>query len=469
MCIINKLNKPFLIQMDIITIFAISILHIVISVMRKQPDFNTYELFNSSPFFDFSIGDDCYDKTSIVFHTWGGWKNYEYDDTHKDYRFKTVDLTNITKIHGNYFCYKYISYIDLLNNGQIIKQGTECPKEYNKNCGKVDTLNQELCIKEDEKCPLYDVGIGTPPIYDKYIHHKGSNIYYNKDNYDEPNKTIIGKLILNDGQPCYQPSEKLWRSFAVIESEQTHLYCENIQINGSGSDNRFEEKGNISYKKIYEDNLEISVKNYIIGNITRNLTVSLYKREIAGIDKKCDEKLNMFDNFDDFKKIQSKDKTIQQAEGIVVFLGCFIFGIFEFIYCCEKYRIVPPKVHFAFFIIYTVAICGFFSYHVVSYVNMLKSDYSYYNCSDSITNEIIKIGNENNKNIAIYNKIATFTDASIIGVHIIVLLIGFIWDRIDKCLGKDEYKECNDTKGKDNDINRNDQECETPYYELTKK
>ena len=42
-------------------------------------------------------------------------------------------------------------------------------------------------------------------------------------------------------------------------------------------------------------------------------------------------------------------------------------------------------------------------------------------------------------------------------------------DRIDKCLGKDENKECNGTKGKDNGIDRGTPECETPYYELSWK
>ena len=69
--------------------------------------------------------------------------------------------------------------------------------------------------------------------------------------------------------------------------------------------------------------------------------------------------------------------------------------------------------------------------------------------------------------IIIHNKITTFTDAIIIAVHILVLLIGFIWDRIDKCLGKDENKKCSDTKGKDNGIDRGTPECETPYYELS--
>ena len=60
----------------------------------------------------------------------------------------------------NIFCYKHISYKDLLNNGQIIKKGEKCPLEYSQNCGRLDTLEQELCIKNTEKCPLYDLGLG---------------------------------------------------------------------------------------------------------------------------------------------------------------------------------------------------------------------------------------------------------------------------------------------------------------------
>ena len=66
--------------------------------------------------------------------------------------------------------------MDLLNNGQIISNGTECPEEYKTNCGRIDTLNQELCIKEDEKCPLYDVGIGNQEDTNNYIYDIDSNV-----------------------------------------------------------------------------------------------------------------------------------------------------------------------------------------------------------------------------------------------------------------------------------------------------
>ena len=122
------------------------------------------------------------------------------------------------------------------------------------------------------------------------------------------------------------------------------------------------------------------------------------------------------DNFNEFSNIQWKDKIVQIVGAVIILFGCFVFGVFEIIYCCEKHRIVSPKVHFWGFIAYITVVGAFFSYHVVSYINTLKNDYSYYNCRAPITNEIIKKGNENNKKIIIYNKITTFTD-------------GIIWNR----------------------------------------
>ena len=61
-------------------------------------------------------------------------------------------IRNMKMIH------KYIHLIgNVVNyNGQIIKKGSKCPSDYPINCGILDTLEQELCIEEDEKCPFYE-------------------------------------------------------------------------------------------------------------------------------------------------------------------------------------------------------------------------------------------------------------------------------------------------------------------------
>ena len=120
MCIIEKLNKVVLIWMELLAILAVCILHIIYGFSRTEPDFNTYELFNSTLLFNFSLNKDCNGTSKNIFHRWGGWKRIEYSEADETNVWVIYDDTDIVKLNGNYFCYNYMSYIDLLYNGQII-------------------------------------------------------------------------------------------------------------------------------------------------------------------------------------------------------------------------------------------------------------------------------------------------------------------------------------------------------------
>ena len=165
--------KEFLLTSVIIIIFITGLIHVIFGFLLNNYEFSTYQLFESSPLFDFSISDNCGSNSSIIFHKWKGIyeEDYCYDEEREKYRkcYIKVDKAVIKKINGKYFCYNYKSYRDLLNSGQIIKKGEECPVEFQKNCGKLDTLEQELCIGSNEKCPLYDVGIGYNSDNNNYI------------------------------------------------------------------------------------------------------------------------------------------------------------------------------------------------------------------------------------------------------------------------------------------------------------
>ena len=64
---------------------------------------------------------------------------------------------NIYKIFGKYLDYnQYKTYEELLNNGNIIKKNLECEEGF-KNCGTIDTLDQQLCLPENISCPLTDI------------------------------------------------------------------------------------------------------------------------------------------------------------------------------------------------------------------------------------------------------------------------------------------------------------------------
>ena len=193
MCLFSELKADWFVIVDFATILIIAIVHFVFFFLIKETDFeNIFDSFESSPLFDFSIGTTCGANSHVVFHTWKGREeiDYYYANGHTRSRTKIVDVTDITKINGYLFCYKYISYKDLLYNGQIIKKGETCPQQYENNCGIIDTLEQKLCIKNGDKCPLYDVGIGQNSDTSNYKSETQGNVYYNNKDYNDPDKRI---------------------------------------------------------------------------------------------------------------------------------------------------------------------------------------------------------------------------------------------------------------------------------------
>ena len=352
MCLIDRLhNRPIMILEGFI-IFIFGMVHLIFGLIikiNKYNEFEVFDLFDSSPLFNLSLEDICKNKSAVVFHTWRG-REVIVHNKDNDYIFDEIvikDETDIKKINGKYFCFKNISYRDLLNNGQIVKKGSECPLEYHKNCGKLDTLEQELCIKENEKCPLYDLGIGNKSNDKNYIYDEKINVYYNNENYNKENKAIIGRLILNEGQPCYNSNEKLWTAFDYEEAGKTHLKCD-IEVFGKYNDDRYENKGNISYKKLYEDNLDSQCQEMIFDDLTGNEEMSLFKREFLGIDKKCDENYILSrESFNIFHDNIRYESTVLIIEGFIHFFSCLY--IFIHVLCSifknEKKESYKEMVH----------------------------------------------------------------------------------------------------------------------------
>ena len=138
---------------------------------------NLYDSFEASPLFNFHLSDtSCLDREdAVVFHEWGGRTETYWNNQRNQFETKIIDKTNLTRLYGKYFCYTKISYKDLLYNNQIIKKGEQCSGKYNKNCGVIDTLGQELCIEEGNNCPLSDVGIDQN--YDSENYYYENNIY----------------------------------------------------------------------------------------------------------------------------------------------------------------------------------------------------------------------------------------------------------------------------------------------------
>ncbi len=448
MCLIETLNKPRLIFTAIIITFAMGIFHIIVGFMRSVPDFSTYALFNIAPITDFSVGNNCYNKQTNVFHVWGGWNQLEWDFYNNRFERKYYDATPIKIINGKYFCYNRAkkTYMDLLNNGQIISNGTECPEEYKKNCGRIDTLNQELCIKEDEKCPLYDVGIGNQEDTNNYIYDIDSNVYYSKDTFNIQNKAIIARFNLSDGQPCYDDNETLWRKFSSKETVASHLTCTKIKILNKGSDDRYKARGYITYKRLYQDNLSSRAKDKIMNDVGYEV-LYLYTREFFGVNKTCNENFNITD-ISNLKFSQNADKIIEIVQGFIMAIACLVFFFVECKSLGDNETTIPGGAYCWIYLSYIIMSLGFLIAKIVAFVRAKKfGGEDDYNCSDSITNELIKVGNENNRKAFTYSKICLFGEVSLLGINFLVFIVGliiYLFDNIS--LNFNGYKPHNDYK-----------------------
>ena len=441
MCLLDGLKNIYFLVIDSVIIFIIAIVHFVFFFYIKETDFeNIFDAFESSPLFDFSIRPTCGSNSHIVFHTWEGReeKDYYYSNGRRRSRTKIVDVTDISAINGHLFCYKYISYKDLLYNGQIIKKGETCPQKYQKNCGIIDTLEQKLCIKNEDICPLYDVGIGQKADTTNYIYKSPTegNVYYNKENYNDPNKRIIGKIILSDGQPCYRLNEKKWRKFVSEEAGNQNLDCE-LEVFGQFDDDRYIHKGDITYDKLYQDNLG---SNYNIFNDEKEelkkKSVSLYKREFLGIDKSCDRKTNI--KKDDYKKLrknQKMEKICLIVEAIIIlffwitFAFSFCISFFNDRYSIDDYFYVVSLVFLIICLILNLIciIC-----QAVFLGRIIKYDLAY-NCSDEKTNEVLRLENLNTKKSILYTWVNLALDIFYIFFNVFAHLVALIKEKLENC------------------------------------
>ena len=420
----KDIMKTIFINFDFIFLIASGIIRFVFYFSIKETDLESiFTIFESSPLFNFDLRKSCDNDSHIIFHEYKGIK----DST------KIVDRTDIDKINGYQFCYKYISYKELLYNNQIIKNNKKCEDNYPKDCGIIDTLEQHLCIKNDEKCPLYDIIIGEPENKELYINKEGINIYYNNDNYNNTNKKIIGNLILNDGQPCYKPNEKLWKKFINKEVDDNHLKCE-FEIKGLTTDNRYEKQGDITYNQLYFDNLSEDSYKKLTTKINNGEYVSLYKREILGIDKSCDEKSDITkEKYEKLRNNQKKEKVCLLAESII-FISLLVFAlIIIFLIVCS--RPAHYKGDFAimclsfFLIIYLLSILACIICQSVFLSRIIKYDLSY-DCSDKITNELLKEENKNTQKSIKLIAITLGLDSFLFFVNLLAGLIFLIKEKI---------------------------------------
>ena len=235
---------------------------------------------------------------------------------------------------------------------------------------------------------------------------------------------------MNEGQPCYRLNEKLWRKFIFSEIGEEHLECE-LEIFDKVKDDRYERKGDITYDQLYKDNLGSNYNLFIEKEEElKNQKISLYKREFLGIDKSCDEKKKISEeNYDKLRKNQKMVKICLLVEVIIIF-SVFIL---MYCFCClVSLGLRHGGARDLLYGVFLVFLIINLSLNLVCIIcqsvflgRIIKYDLVY-DCSDDITNEVLRQENINTKKFIKYTGINLGADIFYVLFNVFFVLIIYI-------------------------------------------
>ena len=209
-----------------------------------------------------------------------------------------------------------------------------------------------------------------------------------------------------------------------------------------------------------------------MNKLTGNEKVYLYKREFFGIDKECDKKYNLNENtYNIIHYSEQSEYYLLLIEGI--FTVCFssIYFLIETMRFCRKgydkdedgKDFIPEKAHCALYSIYMGLLFSCFICHIVFYYRLTKNDLTGYNCSDVITNEILRIGFEGSNRNIYFIKVNYYLELVLVLGNVIMVLIISIWEGIENCLLLKNLNSNEESKEKEeNEEKKENEENEEP-------
>jgi len=228
--------------------------------------------------------------------------------------------------------------IDYLNLNIFEK---ECPELYPKKCGKIDSLGNILCIKNELNCPINDIIItsdnSNPPVgyitvdIPQQSNTSTTKIYYTNTKTDN---NIILYTKISDKQPCADPSYRNYfnNSVGIIDSFYEKSNCS--LVNNKYHDTDYKEIGSWNFEDLlqYNDIYNSTIIFYNAMNINLNHSVSLYGKNYVGIKQSCKEKiLNSYKDtnkyFDNLKKTISY-VNLSETLRYINYICAIIFFIF---------------------------------------------------------------------------------------------------------------------------------------------
>jgi hypothetical protein len=301
---------------------------------------------------------------------------------------------DINKWRGTTFCVKKATkaFKDYINDS--VPANKDC-KNGMKQCGVLDTVNNKICISDQEQCPINQIYINinkdspTDHVYKKIPLLNGFNLYFTNEAIDKP---IHVDLKLSEGQACLDPEQRNTQfNQYILDREYSNYDCtENIK--GINLDNRYTKIDSYLKRDLYIDNGVYSylfqLPYYPYGAL--EALVDFYNRPFIGWKNSClnDEKFSPEGVNKVAKDLDDLDtkKLVVMIFAIIIMTYLIVKVVFKHIYFNNVALVNLLEGIFVIlsFVIFIIAIL---CYKVAS---EYSNEWDNFNCGDDLTNLVFE-------------------------------------------------------------------------------
>ena len=323
------------------------------------------------------------------------------------------------KWHSNQFCSK--RYNNTLGYKLFFKDSVgkdeNCKKGFKK-CGKLDNMENYICLPENESCPINDIfvsNIKNDSLNDTYeIYEFGDKyLYYSNKIYDNP---LITKLKTAEGKLCAGKGYYHTDYPQFILDENFYLYGCRFKIYNSLYDESIEKLDYMTKEELFNDNNFSMHSRYNYSceypYYSLNAQLFLYPKKYIGFDKKCLKENNLdidnklFDN-DTINNINSNLLLNRKLHNILIWFS--IAAIDFYFMTCFFINIDEENNLKNFYIWCIITVPFYISMVIISIIGLIAMSNikTYPLCNDDYTNSKLDLFNTKKREF-FYNTLAIF-------------------------------------------------------------
>ena len=379
---------------------------------------------------------------------------YEYKQVNKELVFRgkcnknntlngCISISNyssvkLTKWHSNIFCGK--KYKKEETNGykyffqNSVLKGENCSEGY-KNCGKLDDMDNYLCLPKNESCPVNDIKIlneRNDNLTDYESYKFGDKyLYFTNTSTERP---IITKLKTAEGKLCHGRGYYHTDYPQFILDSNFEIYGCRYEIQNTLYDESIEKLDIITKDELYKDNGIDMFSRYNDSceypYFSLNADIFLYPKRYIGFNKQClkENNINIDDKIFKHENINIINESLlknRNQHSILIWISIAAFDFY--LMTCFFIDIDEDNTFLNFYIWSAITLPFYLAMNIVAIIGLaaISNIKKYPFCHDEMTNLKIELFN-NKSRIMLLNTLFLFI---IINGQLILTIVLYLLKR----------------------------------------